>query len=565
MGEKLLKDHPTLFENLQNYEPDYLMSKWSELKMLLLTGSGMTKSMYEILPILEDYLIYTGRNPVLNYTFPASVRALDRWCIDVMSNHQVSEGVISKHRDWYMRTDEEVISEYGVSENKFLYAIYRLAVVAFGYSGSPSEEALKNLYSDSNRNVFGLYWDGKRWVVQEAGWEFDNELPDTENYDKLLKKLIKEIKKHKDDLFEQTSDFMFVPSGNESFERSEQIAEYFIEILTQAGEEFQEVPEGDFKTECVEYVKTHGSGKNQVVLPGYLLAKGITAGINNLGMFSYKFEGGKVVCYRMTSDLGVEKPAIFESEKYVLETYERIDVSGYRGQMMQNVDSAYRLIHSRGVQLGAFVALRKSEDELDTSEALDNMLADKRKEIDDFINGLGDYPPEKQEELCREKIAEVAEFQRIFLLSVFSESANGILSDDADSENLDENILSHLSVHSTFENDLALKKHWENLEGVVDKIAESLGGKQNSDEYMHYFKQQMSLVLLESMILKEKKSTQEVMVQRWKGLEKDEFKRNIGDLLSYNEWSNTYKGTDLDPTREKDRNKFETSVIKALF
>lgn len=565
LGEKLSRKHPELFENFQKYEPDYLASKWNELKMLLLTGASMTKSMYKVLPVLEDYLIYSGLHPTLNYTFPTSVRALDRWCIDVMSVHQVPEGVLSEHRDRYMRTDEEIIAEYGVSKNKFLYAIYRLAVVAFGYSGSSSEEALKGLYSEHNRNVFGLYWNGKRWVVQEAGWESDNELPDTENYDRLLKKLIGEIRRHKDDLFEQTSEFAFVLSDNEPLERSEQIAEYFIEILTQAGEEFQEITEGDFETECIEYIKAHGSGADHVVLPGYLLSKGIMAGVNNLGMFSYRFEDGQVVCYRMTSDARIEKPAIFESQGDAFEAYERIDVSGYRGQMMHSVDSTYRLIHSRGVQLGALVTLRKSEDELDTSEALDDMLAKKREEIDDFIESLSSYPPEKQEELCREKTEEIAEFKRVFLLSVFSESANGLLSDDADSETLDENILAHLSTHSTFEDDPALRKHWEDLENVFNKIVESVEGERYADQYLYYFKQQMSLVLLESIVLKEKKTTREIMVQRWKGLEKDELRANISDLLLYNEWSNMYKGTELDSTREKDRKKFETSVVKALF
>ncbi|MFA6528836.1 MAG: hypothetical protein WCT46_04860 [Candidatus Gracilibacteria bacterium] len=561
---RLAAEHSVIFENLKRLDKSFVLARLNEIRTVSATGGKLSARASAQVPILELYLNSVGVNPVFEVAYPSSTESLEKWCLDMGSSHVLSKEDISRDKGVLIRSDKEILDEYGVAKNKFLYAIYKLAVNVFGYAGSPSEDALKQLYYEGNRNAFGLYWNGERWFVQEAGMEFDEKLSDTDNYDKLLGQLIDELEDHGEDIFEETSDMWFVadignidPEGKEYPSRSKAIADYFIKTLTEAGTEFDKmkVIQDVFKTDVLLYIKEHASVDKYIVLPGDLLMKGIKAGVQNLGCFAYKYEQGKVVCYRLSGDQKIEKPSIFGDEGAQIEIFPVIDASSkYKDKMIEMLKGTSDLIHASG-------------NELDVPKAVDDVIKEKNTEVAEFIDGLSAFPQIEQERLCRDKLADVAEFERVTLLTVFVQANSGSFwgmrwSDDVDSATVDEDISKYVRLGYSFNNVEPLNEYWKNIDGVCKPILDSANGEKYGAEYTNYFTQAVSLALVESSVLKHNEKSGETLVQGWKDLDKSELGRDIRDVLMYDEWVKEYKGEESGIVSASTKLDFQREVVR---
>ncbi len=577
LTEKMEREYPVIYENLSHYDDFEILRKYNEIQTVYAVTGKMSASASTLFPILKTYLDSRGIPMVFVYTHPASEVALEKWCADALSTHVMSADQIEENRDSLIRTDEEVVEEYGVARNKFYYALYKLATLVFGNAVSASEDSLKRLFGAGNKNTFGIYWNGNRWTVQEAGMESDNELPDTDNYDRLFKRLIKELRNHKDDVFEHTSDMWFIcdiqnlDKGQSPSKQSEVVIEHMIKVLEGAASEFEKMsvtPES-FAAEVKKYVKEK-SADGHVVLPGHLIAKGLVAGVENLGHFSYTFEGGKVVCHRMSADASIAMPSVFGGEGEAFESFEVVDVAGsYEDEMLNHIDAIDQLSHAKGFDWDYWVDFLISfgeEDALEVKDSLDDFLAGKREEITRFVADIGSYPKDQQEAMLREKLSETAEMERLALLAVFTEAyKGGLISDDVDRDTVDESVKSAIANRSTFENHYALKDFWEELnKKVAGSVQESVEGNEHAGEYMHYFKQAVSYALIKSIVLKTMDDG-ELRIQTKKGLDKAEMNTNVGEVLMYDEWASKYKGETFEETPPVgDRAAFEKDILRAV-
>jgi hypothetical protein len=88
----------------------------------------------------------------------------------------------------------------------------------FGHKGSMDIEALKILFTESHKGIYGLYWDGEKWMMNEAGVEFDDVLGDGET---AVYRFIDLMDKNSDDIFEKEhdtfTDFRWKEAAHDSF------------------------------------------------------------------------------------------------------------------------------------------------------------------------------------------------------------------------------------------------------------------------------------------------------------------------------------------------------------
>ncbi|MBN1258799.1 hypothetical protein JXA05_03515 [Candidatus Peregrinibacteria bacterium] len=78
-----------------------------------------------------------------------------------------------------------------ITDTDACFALHRLASF-FGYAGRQNEEDLKRFLNSTHKSVFGVYWDGKAWALNEAGWEFADEIGprlDRAAVEKIIQKL----------------------------------------------------------------------------------------------------------------------------------------------------------------------------------------------------------------------------------------------------------------------------------------------------------------------------------------------------------------------------------------
>ncbi|OIP80479.1 hypothetical protein COW94_03285 [Candidatus Peregrinibacteria bacterium CG22_combo_CG10-13_8_21_14_all_44_10] len=555
-------EHKPVFERLLRVSDYVVLQKMNAIQTVYSTTGSYPPNAVILLPTLELYAQYKGLSSGFDVSYPSSVEALDKWCFDLLVDHAVPAGDLTARKAMMIRTDEEVMAENGVFDDKFLYVLHRIAVEVFGYSGSADEESIKRLYSSANANVFGIYWDGAQWVVQEGGMESDNELPRDTNPDQLISQLLIELENHGDDLFEETGDSMWVSSRSEEdrefFRRSEAIAAKYREVIMAASERYATesiAALSGFDAEATAYIQEHATCDAYVVLPGYLIAKGIQAGKQDLGLFSYRYENGAVVCYQMYE--GSELTAPIGNKVSRLESFEVADAT------KQYTDAMYADL----AQVRETV--RISDDEFDIPASVDLLIDSKRLEVDTFVAGLASFPEAQQETMAISKASEIDEFRRVVELSVLTEAASGSFwafrwSDDVDSETVDESIQGNLAMHQTFNYHPVLREQWESLRDVSASISNNVAGEKHSAEYMLYFDQAMSLALVKSIALNRNVDTGKMEVQSWKGLDMEQFDRNIAEVLLYDEWMKEYKGEDSGSTSADFRFEFKESCMEAL-
>jgi hypothetical protein len=554
LGERLEQEHPVIFANLKELPSSVVAGKLKEIRMVqAMTGGVLPAQLQEILPALILYVDYLGDMPAIEMTYP-SVQALQKWAIDIGSSHQIAEASLKEERGDYLRTDEEVMDQYGVAKNKFLYVLYKLAVGVFGYAGSADEQSLKRLYSRAYANVFGVYWSGKQWVVQEAGIESDNELPmeSDVSYEELYAHLIDEFERHSDDIFEHTSRIFFSIGGRNA--KSQEIAEYYLEILKEAGVEYDKmaVDSGGYKMAVTSYIMDRSEGGEYVVLPGHLIAKGVASGVSNLGQFAYRYEDSEIVSYKLT-EANVEVPHIFSKQRQ--ESIESFEVIGgaedYRLEMQAMVDEVDVLIHASG-------------NELDIPEIIDEKLHTMRGEVNWFVDSLGSYPQVEQQGRLREFYEEVDEFRRIATLSILARAEDKVFSDDVDGKMVDEEWETNLAMKNNFRYSGMISKHWKKLDEVVNRVSGRIGGEEFAGQYMDYFYQEISLALVKSVVLKFDSDSGEYKVQSWKKLDIDELERNLKEVLAYEEWMQKYKGKDVGETSVQEKRLVRSQIIEEL-
>lgn len=555
-------EHKPVFERLLRVSDDVVLQKMNAIQTVYSTTGSYPPNAVILLPTLELYAQYKGLSSGFDVSYPSSVEALDKWCFDLLVDHAVPAGDLTARKAMMIRTDEEVMAENGVFDDKFLYVLHRIAVEVFGYSGSADEESIKRLYSSANANVFGIYWDGAQWVVQEGGMESDNELSRDGNPDQLISQLLIELENHGDDLFEETGDSMWVSSRSEEdkefFRRSESIAAKYREVIMAASERYATeslAALSGFDAEATAYIQEHATGDAYVVLPGYLIAKGIQAGKQDLGLFSYRYENGAVVCYQMYEGSALTAPIGNKVSR--LESFEVADATKqYTDAMYADLAQVRETVHI-------------SDDEFDIPASVDLLIDSKRLEVDTFVAGLASFPEAQQETMAISKASEIDEFRRVVELSVLTEAASGSFwafrwSDDVDSETVDESIQGNLAMHQTFNYHPVLREHWESLRDVSASISNNVAGEKHSAEYMLYFDQAMSLALVKSIALKRNVDTGKMEVQSWKGLDMEQFDRNIAEVLLYDEWMKEYKGEDSGSTSADFRFEFKESCMEAL-
>ena len=90
-----------------------------------------------------------------------------------------------------------------VDKSPGVYAMYRLAQ-SFGYGGGPKEETLQSFFSASKSNFVGIYFDDN-WHVQEAGFEFDEEMGSKLNYE-TIEIMVNTLHSRADDILEHSRD-----------------------------------------------------------------------------------------------------------------------------------------------------------------------------------------------------------------------------------------------------------------------------------------------------------------------------------------------------------------------
>jgi len=330
-----------------------------------------------------------------------------------------------------------------------------------------------------------------------------------------------------------------------------------IKILTDAGAEFDsmKVTPEVFATEASEYIKERSTPDGYVVLPGNLLVKGIMAGVRNLGCFAYRYEDGKIVCYKMVGDASIEQPSIFDGQSKALESFPVINGAGqYRDKMVKVLDDANGTIRTSG-------------NELDIPDAVSDILSAKKEEVVQFIAGLSAFPQTEQERMCREKIAEVDQLARVTMLTVFMQANSGSFwvgrwSDDVDSATVDEDIKKYARLGYSFNNTEPLSEYWKSIDEPCQKVFDYVAGKEYADEYTNYFTQAVSLALMEATVMKHDPSKGGVYVQSWKSLDQEELELDIRDVLMYEEWVLAYKGAGDGKTSPEFKLEFQRKVVE---
>ena len=91
-----------------------------------------------------------------------------------------------------------------ITNNEACYALYQLAKT-FGYIGIQNEEELKGFFNEERKGSLGIYWDGENWFVNEAGYEFDDEIGKELNRH-TIEKFIQELRDKPDDRLEHRQD-----------------------------------------------------------------------------------------------------------------------------------------------------------------------------------------------------------------------------------------------------------------------------------------------------------------------------------------------------------------------
>ncbi|MDF2379090.1 MAG: hypothetical protein P1V18_02615 [Candidatus Gracilibacteria bacterium] len=69
--------------------------------------------------------------------------------------------------DKFLNSPEQEFEKDIHPSNIYVNAVYRLAQY-FGYHGEATEEAMKTFFSEEKRGMYGLYWDGDEWSMNDS-------------------------------------------------------------------------------------------------------------------------------------------------------------------------------------------------------------------------------------------------------------------------------------------------------------------------------------------------------------------------------------------------------------
>ena len=83
------------------------------------------------------------------------------------------------------------------------YSMFQLSKL-FGYEGDASLDSLKTFFNEEKKGERGVYWNGKEWVVNEAGLERDDKMGN--NGEDTLRKIIDRIALNSYDVLEARTD-----------------------------------------------------------------------------------------------------------------------------------------------------------------------------------------------------------------------------------------------------------------------------------------------------------------------------------------------------------------------
>lgn len=197
------------WDNLERMDTDYLLRLCAQIQLHLSNPAkkaeidkqeGLANALANEYIALKNYL-ETGRG--INFEFgirngelhqpPMSVKAILKHIKSIGSHN--NEAFLDFEKDNFTITPA-------------LHALKRLAEY-FGYNGPTSEKKLKAFFNEDTASYHGLYWDGKEWVLQERGWESDDEMGSALN-SLLIKKIVARMREQPDNILEHRSDSIFM-------------------------------------------------------------------------------------------------------------------------------------------------------------------------------------------------------------------------------------------------------------------------------------------------------------------------------------------------------------------
>ena len=153
---------------------------------------GMSEGQIKFLVDVENYL-KLKRNVNLGYEY--AMRAHNK--MEEISKEKLSD-LLDRFDGTVVKNDlEKEVAK--ITDTPACYALCKMAEF-FGYSGHQEIDELKSFFTEANKNALAVYWDGKSWYLNQAGWDRDNEIGAELNEDAITK-IVKLLNKTPDDIF----------------------------------------------------------------------------------------------------------------------------------------------------------------------------------------------------------------------------------------------------------------------------------------------------------------------------------------------------------------------------
>ena len=204
--------------NLDRMDSAYLIRLYVQIGRMLGDSSpfkaaidreeGLRDALFRQAVGLSSYL-KCARN--INMTFAAGHEEYKKPPMSLEDIKKQLDGIDSVDNQAYLNFEKE---NYRMTPA--MNAVYRLAEY-FGYDGRPDEAQLKAFFHEGAASFHGLYWDGEEWVLQERGWESDDELG-SELSEKMVLEVIKTMRDQPDNILEHRSDTVFMDAYDYSSE-----------------------------------------------------------------------------------------------------------------------------------------------------------------------------------------------------------------------------------------------------------------------------------------------------------------------------------------------------------
>ncbi|MFH0820577.1 MAG: hypothetical protein V1908_02275, partial [Candidatus Peregrinibacteria bacterium] len=201
-GQEVTNITPELKKNFDSFSDRYLIDLCCEsLTLQYAENSDVTEAEKEFTRQLESYLTFVRGVDVCGAYNAWMAIKVDKREFDDASRAKI--GAKARESMTQLQTNPSQVLRKDIEHhtpNRAVYAVTDLARF-FGYTGYPNEEALKLFFDKDHKGVYGCYWDGDEWCLNESGWEVDEDLGGELN-DIVVRHMIRLMREDPDDVIE---------------------------------------------------------------------------------------------------------------------------------------------------------------------------------------------------------------------------------------------------------------------------------------------------------------------------------------------------------------------------